>query len=141
MLNFPSIEWFAALRDLVNKDERYHKLGTCETRAGFQVGNRCFELVLDAFQVGDIRELKPAEADQSADFVLEMDEAGWKEMLASIVANGGADADHTLNTLVFPGRMKLRYRDSFGMDKFYLYNQSLQYLVNSAARLPGRVSA
>lgn len=27
----------------------------------------------------------------------------------------------------FPDRLKLRYRDAFGMDKFYLYNQSLQY--------------
>ncbi len=79
--------------------------------------------------------MSPNDAEKSADFVLEMDEAGWKEMVQNIVANGGADPQHTLNTLVFPGKLKLRYRDAVGMDKFYLYNQSLQHFLNSAAQL------
>ena len=135
MPNFPSLEWFKSLRELVNRDERFHKLGTCEARAGFKIGDRCFEVVFDAFKVDEVRELSPNDAEKSADFVLDMDEAGWKEMVQNIVANGGADPQHTLNTLVFPGKLKLRYRDAFGMDKFYLYNQSLQHFLNSAAQL------
>ena len=135
MPTFPSVEWFRALRDQVNDDEKYRKFGTCEARAGFQVGSRCFEVVFDAFRVSEIRELAPAEAERSADFILEMSTDQWREMVENIKANGGADPRHTLNTLVYPGQLRLRYRDATGMDKFYLYNQSFQYFVNAAARV------
>ncbi|MDO8433712.1 MAG: hypothetical protein Q7S58_15010 [Candidatus Binatus sp.] len=64
-----------------------------------------------------------------------MPKRDWKELIENVGANGFADAQHTLNTLVYPGRLKLRYRDANGMDKFYLYNQSFQYFINAAARL------
>jgi hypothetical protein len=132
---FPSVEWFAELRDLVNRDEGYRKLGTCEACAAFQIGQRCFEVVFDAFRIENVREITPAEAQQTSDFILEMGDEDWREMVENIRANRGADPQHTLNTLVFPGKLKLRYRDAFGMDKFYLYNQSLQYFLNAASRL------
>jgi len=133
---FPSSEWFSALRNLVNQDEGFRRLGTCDACVAFQVGQRCYQMVFDAFTVGAVRELSPEEAQAAADFVLEMATADWQELVQNIQANGGADAQHTLNTLVFPDRLKLRYRDAIGMDKFYLYNQSLQYFLNAAAILP-----
>lgn len=135
-MTFPSVEWFSALRDLVNDDPGFRKLGTCDARAAFQVGDRCYEVLFEAFQVSEIRDIAPDEARRSADFILEMPVEAWRELVENIRSNGGADPRHTLNTLVFPGILKLHYRDAFGMDKFYLYNQSLQFFLNAAARLP-----
>lgn len=134
---FPSLEWFCALRDLVNREEGYHRLGTCDAQVGFGIGDRSFLVHFDAFAVGDVRELAPEAAAADADFVLEMSAAEWKELVDNIRKHEGADAEHTLNTLVFVDRLKLRYRDSIGMDKFYQYNQSLQYFLDAVPRLEG----
>ncbi len=69
--------------------------------------------------------------------MLEMAEDEWRELVENTRKHGRADADHTLNTLVFTDRLKLRYQDSIGMDKFYQYNQSLQYFLDASPRLNG----
>ncbi len=135
MPEFPSKEWFVALRDLVNREEGYRKLGTCDARVGFQVDDRTFLVDFDAFAVGDVKELRADAAKAAADVVLEMPAAEWKRLVENIRNNDGADAEHTLNTLVFADRLRLHYRDSIGMDKFYQYNQSLQYFMDAVPRL------
>ncbi len=134
---FPSTDWFCALRDLVNQDDEYRHLGTCEARVGFLVGNRCYAVLFDAFSIGDVEEIPADDAEAKNDFVLEMAEDEWQELVENIRKHGRADADHTLNTLVFADRLKLRYQDSIGMDKFYQYNQSLQYFLDASPRLDG----
>ncbi len=130
---FPSVEWFEALRERVNADPAYRKLGTCEARVGFLVGRRCYRVVFDAFRVGEVSELDPRGIEASSDFVLEMGDEDWRDLIRNVRQHGRADAEHTLNTLVFPDKLRLRYRDSIGMDKFYQYNQSLQHFLDSAA--------
>src|SRR5438093_598055 len=55
---FPSVEWFKAVADIVNKDEGYRKLGNCDARVGVQVGDRMFEIDFEAFEVTDVKELE-----------------------------------------------------------------------------------
>ena len=40
MPSFPSVEWFNALREIINHDEAYHHLGTCDSEMGIRVGER-----------------------------------------------------------------------------------------------------
>lgn len=119
----------------MNQEDAYRRLGTCDARVGFQIDDRAFLIDFDAFRVGNVEELDAEAAEAEADFVLEMSAPEWKELVENIRKHDGADAEHTLNTLVFADRLRLRYRDSIGMDKFYQYNQSLQYFLDAVPRL------
>src|SRR5690348_3267686 len=55
---FPSVEWFQALADIVNKDENYRKQGNCDATVGIKVGDRMFEIDFEAFEVTSVKELE-----------------------------------------------------------------------------------
>ncbi len=73
---------------------------------------------------------------EKLDFVLSAPEAVWKEMVASILANGGADAEHTLNTLSHIGDVvAVEYVDAEGHDRFYRFMASIQEFFDQARHL------
>ncbi len=49
---FPSVDWFEAVRGLVNQDESFRRLGTVDARVGVKVGDEAYELTFEAFDQG-----------------------------------------------------------------------------------------
>src|SRR3972149_2098605 len=89
---FPSVEWFEAVKKIVNEDEAFRRLGTVDTKVGVKVGAKVYELDFEAFECLGAKEIAEDEL-RDVDFWLESDAAGWKELLTNIKENGGADRD------------------------------------------------
>lgn len=135
MPTFPSVEWFKAVADLVNQDEAYRKLGTCDARVGVQVGERMFEIDFEAFEVTDVKELD-ATTPRDLDFTLVLPYDRWKEMLENIKQNGHADLSHTLNSIDLAAADEFaRGDDYYRRDLFYRFNQSFQNFFDMSARV------
>ena len=133
-VRFPSLDFFKALQKRTIDDKaRFEKLGYCDTSFGVRIGSELYAVSFEVYECTGVR----ATTDTSdLDFVLEAPPALWREMVASIVANKGADAAHTLNTLSHVGdRMKLVSSDAEGNDKFYRFMASLQEFFDQARNL------
>ncbi len=134
---FPSVQWFNAIRDIVNSDAGYRHIGTCDAAVGIKIPDlqKCYLLTFEAFEVADVREASEAELDNT-DFWLEAPYARWKEMLQNIKANGKADLHHTLNTLDLEDPEGFaRSRDGYKRDAFYRFNQTFQYFFDISAKI------
>ncbi len=135
MPTFPSVEWFEAVADLVNRDEAYRKLGTCDAKVGIEVGERMFEVDFEAFEVTDVKELEAA-TPRDLDFTLVLSYDRWKEMLENIKRNGHADLTHTLNSIDLAEADELaRGDDYYRRDLFYRFNQSFQNFFDMSAKI------
>jgi len=133
-VRFPSIEFFQALQQRTkDAHDVFEKLGYCDTGFGVRVGDRLFSVFFEVYDCIDVREGgEPAKLD----FVLSAPAKVWGEMVASIVKNGGADADHTLNTLTHLGDvMKVEYDDPEGHDKLYRFMATIQEFFDQARHL------
>jgi hypothetical protein len=135
MPSFPSVEWFNALKDLVNNDPAFRALGTIDSVIGVKVGNKIFELTFDAFECTVVREASEDDL-REMDFWLEQPYDKWREMIENIKANGNADLTHTLNTidLSMPEGFAQAH-DGYRRDAFYRFNQSIQDYFNAAAKI------
>ncbi|MHB8578225.1 MAG: hypothetical protein ACYDCQ_23175 [Dehalococcoidia bacterium] len=135
---FPSVEWFNALREIINHDEAYRHLGTCDSEMGIRVGNRLFKLTFEAFECTDVEEIAASRGDD-LDFVLTMPYERWKEMVQNIKRNGRADLHHTLNTLDLESPDEFAVaKDYYLRDKFYRFNQSFQNFFDASAKIDTR---
>jgi len=135
--NFPSVEWFNAIRDIVNNDEGYKRIGTCDSSVGIKVPDKGknYVLIFEAFEISDVRETSATDAEDT-DFWLEMSFAKWKEMIENIKQNGKADLHHTLNTIDLEDPDGLaRSNDGYRRDAFYRFNQTYQYLFDISAKI------
>ena len=56
MPSFPSVEWFNALKEIVNKDPDFRALGTVDSVLGVKVGNKIIEITFDAFECTNVRD-------------------------------------------------------------------------------------
>lgn len=134
---FPSTDWFNAIREIVNNDDGYKRIGTCDCVIGIKVPDlqKFYVVTFEAFEVADVREASEAEA-ENTDFWLHMPYAKWKEMIQNIKANGKADLHHTLNTLDIEDPDGLaRSHDGYRRDAFYRFNQTFQYFFDVSARI------
>ncbi len=135
MVVFPSVEWLEAVKDIVNRDERFRHFGNVDAKIGIKVGDRAYEVIFEAFECVTAGEIDPAQLD-SCDFWLEQEPEGWREMLENIKTNGKADVSHTLNTIDLNRPDGLaKGQDGYKVDLFYRYNQSLQDFFDSSAKL------
>lgn len=132
---FPSVEWFEAVRQIVNNDEAFRRLGTIDTTVGVKVGDKIYQLTFEAFECTGVQEITENDL-RDLDFWLEQSYDGWKEMLQNIRQKGAADLDHTLNTidLNLPEGFARSY-DGYRRDAFYRFNQSLQDFFNASAKI------
>jgi hypothetical protein len=131
---FPSIEWFNAIKDLVNADETYKRIGTCDSEIGIKIPDldKYYKITFEAFGVEDIRDTDSAGA-ENTDFWLEMPYARWKDMIENIKDNGKADLHHTLNTIDLEDPEGLaRSNDGYRRDAFYRFNQTFQYFFDAS---------
>ena len=58
MPTFPSVEWFNAIKDIVNNDPAFRQLGTVDSVIGVKVGSKIFELTFEAFECTGVREVE-----------------------------------------------------------------------------------
>ncbi len=137
MPTFPSLEWFEAVRDIVNGDEAYRRIGACDALVGVKISDlgKCYLLTFEGTQVVGVRAVSENEV-EDADFWLEAAYGRWQAMLESIKVNGKAGLDHTLSSIDLEepnGLAHARERD--GLALFFRYNQSFQYFFDAAARI------
>lgn len=133
--SFPSLEWFNAIKALVNADENYKRTGTCDSEIGIKVPDleKYYKITFEAFGVDNVVEVEESEA-ENTDFWLEMPYARWKDMIENIKANGKADLHHTLNTIDLEDPEGLaRSNDGYRRDAFYRFNQTFQYFFDASA--------
>jgi len=136
-VTFPSVDWFNAIRRIVNSDDGYRHIGTCDSLVGIKIPDlqKNYLLTFEAFEVADVREASEADVD-NADFWLEASYERWKEMIQNIKQNGKADLHHTLNTIdVEDPEGFARSRDGYKRDAFYRFNQTFQYFFDISARI------
>jgi hypothetical protein len=141
---FPSPEWFRALADRARADAaRFRRLGYSDMRLGLVVGDRGYVLEFRDFGDVDVGEWegvgnhpdgRPTDA---VDCVIRASLDDWRALVEHIVANGRADPNHTLNSLVLAGdRFVLDGDDQLGVDSFYRFNATIQALLDEAANIP-----
>lgn len=139
MPRFPSVEWFNEVRGVFNSDDAYQGGGggMCDAVMGVKVGPKAYIIEFEGMECSDAREIPDAEL-ADADFYLDMPPADWEEMLRNIKDNGGADLDHTLNTLDLgrdDGLALTMNGDQYRQDFFFRYNQTFQYFFDASARI------
>ena len=135
MPTFPSVDWFNAIRELVNGDPAFRHLGTVDAVIGVKVGSKIYELTFEAFECTNVREVNE-NALRDMDFWMEQPWDAWKEMIENIKKHGHADLTHTLNTidLSMPEGLA-RSQDGYRRDAFYRFNQSIQDFFNATAKI------
>lgn len=136
---FPSNEWFQAVREVYNSDSSLHSGGggACDTTAGLKVGDQSYLMVFEGLECADIRPADDSEM-KEADFIIDMSESLWKEMVANVQENGRADLDHTLNSIDLQQEDSIAYSpvdDQYRQDLFYRYNQNFQDFFDASARV------
>lgn len=141
MPTFPSVEWFNAIKDIVNVDPAFRQLGTVDAVVGVKAGNRILELTFEAFECTNVREAKESDL-RDMDFWLEQPDDKWQDMLENIKKNGAADLSHTLNTLDLSDPEGFaRSHDGYRRDAFYRFNQSLQDFFNASSKIDTQFAA
>jgi hypothetical protein len=135
MPTFPSVEWFNAIKDIVNNDPNFRQLGTVDAVVGVKVENKIYQLTFEAFECTNVREASESDL-RDMDFWLEQPYDLWKDMLDNIKKHGAADLSHTLNTidLNIPEGFA-RSNDGYRRDAFYRFNQSIQDFFNASAKI------
>ena len=136
---FPSAEWFDAVRQAFNADDANRTAGggTCDASVGVKVGDQSYLLVFEGFECTEARAVDDAGL-QESDFVLGMASEEWREMVSNIRESGGADLDHTLNTLDLTreeGLARSMADDQYRQDLFFRYNQTFQYFFDASAKV------
>ena len=135
MPKFPSVEWFEAVKNLVNQDEEFRRLGTVDALVGVKVGDKIYQLTFEAFECTEVKEIGENDL-RDLDFWLEQSPEEWKEMLEVIKQHGSADLQHTLNTLDLNKPEGLaRSFDGYRRDAFYRFNQSLQHFFDTSSKI------
>jgi len=140
-VTFPSLDFFEALQARMQEEHvLFERLGYFDTTFGVRVLMpsgiaRSFLLAFEVYDCTDVREVSDLDPEQT-DFVLEADLEVWAEVLANIRANGGADAEHGINTLThFGDRMRSLYDDPDAHDKQYRFAESIQTFFDLAAKV------
>ena len=136
-LLFSSIEWFKALKQIVNHDTEFRRLGTVEAEMGIKVGDQIFVITFEAFECTQVR---TGSLDEliDLDFHLELTVDDWKDLLENTKLNDGADRQHTLNTLDLMKEDGLAHNaagDQLRGDIFFRINQSLQHYFDLSAKI------
>ncbi len=135
MPKFPSVEWFEAVRNVVSRDERLRKLGTCDAVMGVKVLDQAFEVTFEAFECTGVRPIPAADLAKT-DFYLDAPYETWQEMLKDIKEHGKPDRQHTLNTIDFLDPEGFaKSDDQSKKDSFYRYGQTFQQFFNASSEI------
>ncbi|HEY4408777.1 MAG TPA: hypothetical protein VGO87_02770 [Acidimicrobiia bacterium] len=146
-LDFPSVEWFERLGQLMEEYRARHEhIGPIDCLTQFTVldpegegRDRHFQITFELYSAISVREVIEEESSK-ADFIMETDTQVWQEMIENIRDNAGRpDLEHSLNRLSLPGTpIRVWAEDPLGRDMFFRFNQSLQEFVNASVHVPTR---
>ena len=133
MPDFPSIEWFEAVRERANADTQFASQGSCNCVMGVKAGDEAFAVTFDGFECAGAAAV-PADDMRAADFYLDMSLAEWRALLDNIASNGGADSAHTLNALdlAMPNGC-VKSHAELRRTAFFQYHLSLQAFFDASA--------
>lgn len=145
MASFPDSAWFLTLGKLMAAEgELFRRLGYAETRFAVRVipnntgngGDRIVGLTIDGYQLTEAKPITDLNA-YDPDFVICGKREVWDRMLREIAEHGRPELRHTLSSLALVGEeLWLESTDQLREDKFYRFNQTLQELLNLAAKVP-----
>ena len=135
MPQFPSTEWFDAVRESANADPQFTSQGTVNCYMGIKAGDAAFTLTFAGFECAGVAAVQEA-ALRDTDFYIDMSPAQWRELLDNISANGGADSAHTLNSLdlSMPSGC-VKSENELRRTAFFQYHLSLQAFFDAAAKV------
>ena len=135
MPEFPSTEWFEAVRKSANDDSQFTSQGTVNCVMGVKVGDEAFAITFEGFQCTGVRPVPEGDL-RDLDFYIDMSPAEWRELLDNIAANGGSDSTHTLNTLdlTMPAGC-VKSGNELRRAAFFQYHLSLQAFFDSSANI------
>ena len=135
MPQFPSIEWFEAVRESANADSQFTSKGTVNCVMGVKVGDASFAVTFEGFECASVQAIPEGEL-RDLDFYLDLSPAEWKELLGNIAANDGSDSAHTLNTLdlTMPSGC-VKSGSELRRAAFFRYHLSLQAFFDASAKV------
>ena len=135
MPEFPSVEWFEAVRESANNDYQFTSQGTVNCVMGAKVGDAAFAIKFEGFECADVQSISEGSL-RDLDFYIDMTPAEWQELLDNIATNGGADSTHTLNSLDLTMSSGCVQSDNeLRRAAFFQYHLSLQAFFDASARV------
>ena len=135
MPEFPSVEWFEAVRDSANNDSQFKSQGTINCRMGVRASDAAFAITFEGFECADVEAIPEHEL-RDLDFYIDLSASDWKALLDNIAANGGSDSAHTLNTLdlTLPNGC-VKSDSELRRTAFFQYHLSLQAFFDASAKV------
>ncbi|MBW2385780.1 MAG: hypothetical protein JRG92_19280 [Deltaproteobacteria bacterium] len=132
-VQFPRPEFFEALRQRVADDpDCMGSVDDCEAYCGFVIGERLIVVEFDGRQCvavvngGNLLDL---------DFALAGTPETWQEMISAILKHGGADREHTLETLIETNGLEIRSEAPDGTELARAALSFLQAFLDQAKHL------
>ena len=135
MPQFPSTDWFEAVRETANDDSQFTSQGTVNCVMGVKTGDDAFAITFEGFECTAIRAI-PAGELRDLDFYIDLSPTEWRDLLDNIAANDGSDSAHTLNTLdlTMPSGC-VKSGNELRRAAFFQYHLSLQAFFDASARV------
>lgn len=138
-LDFPSLEWLEAVRDVFNSTDRYRGSGSgrCDCSVGMVVAGNTYLLEFEGFGCASVSTGNESDL-EDVDFYLDMSKRQWQSMLENIRANGHAMGEFTLNTIDLgteEGIAHSKHGDQYRQDLFVRYNQTMQFFFDASHRV------
>lgn len=132
---FPSLDWFEEVRCAANAGGALRGLGSCNASVGAKVGDCAYLLSFEGFECAGVKRIEPDEL-LFADFYLDMPLDEWNALIRCILADGRADAEHSLNRLdlELPGGV-VKSADEYRRNGFLRYHLTLQAFFDAAAEV------
>ena len=130
---FPSVEWFEAVRVAANADPAFRSFGTAEAQVGVKVGDDVYVLDFDAFECSGVAQVEEHHL-VDVDFYLDMASEDWQSLLTNVKENGGADSEHTFNTLDVENGI-VESSNPYGMNSFPRYHMTVQRFFDVSAQI------
>jgi hypothetical protein len=119
------------VRDAVNTDRDFRRLGTCDVRLGIKAGEAAFLVDFEAFECAAVAAID-LDALRDADFYLELSPDAWRSYLAGR-REGSAPSLVSLDVDTPDGIVK--GTDPLKTLKFERYHLTLQSFLDTGARL------
>jgi len=119
------------VREAVNADRDFRRLGSCDARVGIKVGDSAFLVDFEAFECAAVAVIE-LDALRDADFYLELSSDGWESYLSGRKA-GTASTLVSLDVDTPDGIVK--GADPLKTLKFERYHLTLQSFLDTGARL------
>jgi len=126
-----NLDLLQKVRDAVNGDRDFRRLGTCDVRVGIKSGDTAFLVDFEAFECSAVAAID-LDALRDADFYLELSGDAWKSYLAGRRA-GTAPSLVSLDVDTPNGIVK--GSDPLKTLKFERYHLTLQSFLDTGARL------